>query len=651
MDSAPYLSIDSSTSETSHTSYDSTANGRKFEPWDRDTAKKIMVALLNVLKAIAFLHEQVQCCDRVTVIVKPVERDKVLELRTISSADLNILSQKLEEFCEPSETKMIGWTSPLADLCRKILSAVCFANLADEHLGGTSVPGQTLSPNRCLHLCALIVQIASLGVVTYSRGHSREFDTEALTRSIDAFILGGVEHYWSPVCAERVELSCMGKMLGRKVWIFHEDKSSIGTFNDIFLLSATAEDVLDTWGGWASTQNNDQGLAICLHTGGGLIARAEDAAVEHVIVDGETCCHWSSGHEFVQREQWFVPLDTRFLIGATQQNLACPLIHSVAHEAITPMLSPLGTRSPSWRFTGRSAGISGAHHGGASLTLTQTKDDGRNLKRLLVDGYQENQDLRKLNSPWGLELSLCTGIARRVLLRQLIYDEALECLRLGLPGEWQTIEAIMSTISEISNREFDDLLNKLTEKQAEVLRKAVELLIIATEFTGVESDGHTLTMWWPERYAPEPRGIKFRKKQYSGKNPWISMIKDSEHCAVFGMVTTRCLQHKNIKKCRRKGLNSIWQDVHKIMMDTTLSPVEQVSKLSYGKDEKYLLWKRQDFLQVTKPKEETEEFVAGIVQLTYRPGSKIPRIVQRELRKVVREKSGREDSGQGVLIL
>lgn len=163
------------------------------------------------------------------------------------------------------------------------------------------------------------------------------------------------------------------------------------------------------------------------------------------------------------------------------------------------------------------------------------------------------KDLRILNCPWGLELSLCTGIARRVTLRSLLYGEVLRYLALSLPGEWNNIALLMTSLAEMTSDEFEKMLEgevlKNTKKR-ETLCKAVELFILAMESTGVQNDGHTLVLWWPERGVPAPRGLHITKAQYSGKNPWIPMIKDGEHCAVFGLATSRCLQHDDIKTCR-----------------------------------------------------------------------------------------------------
>lgn len=617
----------------------------------------IMAALENVLNSIKLLHGESECCDRITVMVKAAERDKVLEMQTICSTDIRSLCQNLEELCEPSDTKGMGWTKPLADLCLHILGKLGFGKLVSEFLTATLGSGKTPSPSRCLHLCALIAQMTSLGVVTYSRGHSREFYTEALSRSVDIFVLGGVEDYWPSIYAERVQLSCLGEMLGRKVWMFHQDGTSVGTFKHAFMLSAKPEDILDTWGGWANVQGSHNGQEMSIQIGGGFIRKVERTESDSAVGQDEQYCHWAPATDPLGVGESYIALQGgKILVGATEVNLTCHLTQATCQAAISPSLIALGTRPPGWKTAGRTTGMSSGHFGvNMTLGMSQTKDDGRNMKRRLIDGYQSFPDLRTLNCPWGLELSLCTGIARRVPLRRLIYGDSLEYLRLGLCGEWKAIEGIVSTISEASDAEFVETLKKLSKRQKTVLRVAVGLLIIAMESTGVGKDGHSLTLWWPEPGEPVPRGIKFTKAQYSGRNPWISMIADSEHCAVFGMATSRCLQHADVKKCRQDVPTTPWQDVDCIMLDTTLSPANSRLNYSYAKDERYSLWKREDYLQVTKPAEAVATGVAtaSVVQLTYTPGWPKPAIVVKWLKRYseVKEKQGLSDTGQGVLIL
>ncbi len=91
------------------------------------------------------------------------------------------------------------------------------------------------------------------------------------------------------------------------------------------------------------------------------------------------------------------------------------------------------------------------------------------MKVKFFQDWDRTTDLRVLNRPYRLKLSLCTGIARRLPLREFFYDEVLEYLKLGLSGEWTKIEAIVTDISGQSEEEFREWLSKLTDSQIEVM--------------------------------------------------------------------------------------------------------------------------------------------------------------------------------------
>lgn len=421
----------------------------------------------------------------------------MIEQKTITASALRELCYSLEEFCDASDSKPSGWTGRLAAECRVFFNDMGYGELASDFFTQSLGSGKTTSPSRCLHLCALVAQIASISLVTYSRGHSREFYCPSLTRPIEFFILEGLEDYGPSFCAERIDLACMGDMLKRKAWIFHHDKKALGSFKETFLLSTNIENLLDTWGGWISLPIGHETSDICVHIGGGSIISAIHAEKNQDIVidDDEVYCHWVSEIESPFFEQRLISKNAQLVIGATCVNNTCSLTTATCHSSIAQSLSSLGTRPPSWKTTGRTATIGGGKWISLNFSRTQTKDDGRNLKKVLIDSYQASQDLRQLNSPWGLELSLCTGIARRVLLRHLMYGEVLEYLELGLPGKWSLIADIAPKVSNMSDADFETMLKSLTKKQSKVFKEATELLLIAMESTGVGDDGHSLTLW------------------------------------------------------------------------------------------------------------------------------------------------------------
>ena len=632
--------------------YDFASRANDYEEWGQGISRKILDSLENVLNAFSFLRNDVGCCESFTILVKAIWRPRTVTVKKIAVSLLLELCEALNQSILASDTSPSIWTQPLAKACTGFLEELGCGEIEYKHIHSSL--GSAVSRHRCLHLCALITQMAAIGIVTYSRGHSREFYTPALSRPIDSFVLLGSEADGPTLHAERLELECMGKMLGRKVWVFHQDKNIIGNTAETFYLATSVGDMLDTWGGSISREDTADPAGLFLSIGGGSIVTVEsnDGRFE-MAQDDELCCHWAPKLGLSVRSQELNRPDRRLLIGATSVNEHCLLETEECQRAYSGgALTSMGTRAPGWRTTGRAANLSIGFHGvTAGVAGTQTKDDGRSLKVKMFQDWDRTKDLRVLNRPYGLELSLCTGIARRLPLRELFYGEVLEYLRLGLPGDWTKIHSIVTGIPGQTEEEFGEWLSKLTKPQTLVMKKATVLLLLAMEYTGVERDGHTLTVWWPEKHEATPRGLQIKKGQYSGKNPWIPIFQDPERSAIFGLATSRCLEHHDVKTCQNATMPARCEAVKEVMLDTSLIPATALidaAPLSYELNKRYVLWHCKHILRVIRASEAADD----VVRLNFVPGT--PQIVLRKLMEKwqkVKEKETLRDRGQHVLVL
>lgn len=443
-------------------------------------------------------------------------------------------------------------------------------------------------------------------------------------------------------------------MLGRRVWVFHQENHLIGDTAEKFYLATSIENLLDTWAGSISIEDAVEPSDLFLSVRGGSIVsvRSDDAKFD-MVQGGEMCCHWTPrlGLPMLSRETGRI--NSQLLIGGTSVNEECFLKAEMCHQAYSGgALTSMGTRAPGWRTTGRTTNLGiGLHGTTVGVAGTQTKDDGLSLKMKIFQDWDRTRDLRVLNRPCGLELSLCTSIARRLPLRQLFHGEVLEYLKLGLPGEWTKIESIVTDIPGKSENEFGEWLSRLTISQIEVMQKATVLLLLAMEYTGVEMGGHTLTLWWPEKHEATPRGMQIKKEQYSGKNPWIPMFQDPERGVIFGLATPRCLEHHGVKMCQNTMSPAKCEAVKEVMLDTSLipaTPVINATPLSYDLNKCYILWHCRHILRVTRASGATND----TVRLSFIPGTPY-RIIQRLIKEweKVKEKETLGDSGQDVLVL
>lgn len=163
-------------------------------------------------------------------------------VKNISVSLLLKLCGALNQSTLTSDTNTSSWTRPLASACADFLVDLeCGKMVHDWPYNSFDY----MRPHRCLHLCALITQMAVIEIVTYSRGHSRKYYTPSLSRPIDSFVLLGFELAGPTLHAERLELECMSKILGRRVWVFHQESCLIENTAEPFYLVTSVADMLN----------------------------------------------------------------------------------------------------------------------------------------------------------------------------------------------------------------------------------------------------------------------------------------------------------------------------------------------------------------------------------------------------------------------
>jgi hypothetical protein len=113
---------------------------------------------------------------------------------------------------------------------------------------------------------------------------------------------------------------------------------------------------------------------------------------------------------------------TKILIGTpvTVNDLCC-IDERKCWEACTPALVQLGTFAPHWNVSERQLGLQGGQYLMGQFNQTWSKKQGKTLKQFQLE--QDDESLVPfLEFTWGLQVSFCTSVARRVTLRELVAD-------------------------------------------------------------------------------------------------------------------------------------------------------------------------------------------------------------------------------------
>lgn len=386
-----------------------------------------------------------------------------------------------------------------------------------------------------LSLFSMIVQLLCMGLVLYAQGH-----TGRLTPPFLAGPLIEIEMEKLPwvgkVVVHRQSLACMGDMIGDDVFVFgSRDFLPTGEGNKHYL-EATCEQIVDTWGpGYliaaADVPDRIYGLGIR----GGIIS-------PHRIE--ENVFHWQteSGH-LALNDKTFGYREV-IKIGGININGPCPLDTDKSRKMSVPYLSYLGTRPDWWDLTEKQAVVQGGNYVIFQVGATYSKLHGATLKEVLLDRWNRNADFSVFEEPWGLQVSLCTGVSRRVPLRALIDKHLVQYIDCsGIKG-WSAIRKEAISTIEGSAR-LGSWIETLQDHEKECMKKVLTRLLNLLRDTGFDRGGKLFSILWP--YNSDARFcVKIRPDD---NQIWCNMLKESEWCATFAVLTSLCLEGPQ-HKCR-----------------------------------------------------------------------------------------------------
>jgi hypothetical protein len=266
---------------------------------------------------------------------------------------------------------------------------------------------------------------------------------------LESIVLEGSYAPTSPKLVAEFEyrkLGCMSGLVGDKVLVLklsprtsaelerqrtslrRSDKDGTG------LLVGSIEDIIDAWGPGVLMSDPDTPYGERVHSvliGGGRIAL-------HTLKDfnershDEPLYHWGPVRDPVFDTNTF-NIRERLRIGAISIQSSCPLDPKKSRKASEFYLDNLGTEADYWSLAQRQLMFQGGQYVGLQVGNVYSKLKGRSLKTTMLDMWRVMPDFRILLQPWGLQVSLCTGVARRVPLKSLMRSQCSLILTLRHP--------------------------------------------------------------------------------------------------------------------------------------------------------------------------------------------------------------------------
>lgn len=524
-------------------------------------------AIARFCIAADFLQSNDYCCNAFTLIVSRERLDPQLP-----GVDMvRITFQSLQDFRQamfalwtqtadkPSKVRLEDLKT-CSSIGHKILSVFTHSQDTSEIFSGP-INGQS-SVDCHLHVCSLATQLLGLGLVSYTRGHKGPLSSPFFNHDLTGIKLLGTGNDTTSIKVSLRELTCLGEMVGGPVFVFHLVSASATSAASQITPDLAVDfrcrgvDLIDTWGPGLFVSRAGAPYGSQLHAieiGGGVIKPVRSDTLDHDLT--KPLYHWFSqfnSYNDMRRLPTFSSWD-EIQIGAMNIQSACPLDSEKCRKGSQQFLCNLGTQANYWELAERQVAFQAGYYTVLQVGNVYARKLGRTVKQQLIEKWSLSPSLHLLAVPWGLQISLCTGIAERVSLRKLIEDSMFahvdtlkyEQWHRMLPGARAAFQGSIDLKAYIEGLSSDEKICLIA-----IITYILELL----KHTGVDRKGEYLSILWPDALSTS-YGVKI---QCNEKNAWTRILQDSESSATFAAVTATCFEGHD-RACR-KLVAPPWQD-------------------------------------------------------------------------------------------
>lgn len=434
-----------------------------------------------------------------------------------------------------------------------------------------------------------------LGLVSYSGSHVNRFDLTAYSKPVIAFHLTGDFTF------RQRRLACLEEFIDGPAWIlerFPKDCENYWVF-------ISTDDFADLWGPLSLAEENDgSGSVKCIYTERGVITHVGDSSGLHLAKPDELRCHWHrldskelpltscqaprvelsetlsseqvsaidaedipSSVILVQNNGNASGQPVRLLIGKPSQkagsafnwNQSCQADTEASNSrGATPLQFP-GVSKSQMHLDQVATGFSPGQWIKGGVQMTWKRIPGRSHKDGILLWCKRKGDVTPI---WGLrlgiEISFCTGNARRVTLWEAVrllhaqreaqerdLDHDTRCLH--KPGDpdcllrcWNLDQSLLDEVNSMPPGDEADIKRKRNLKR---LCKSVMIAgITDLSITGYKNDGY-LQVWWPFTRVPYIHRIK-SKSEDGTHHGWFQMLKDTTYISTFAVMSRRCFTYE-----------------------------------------------------------------------------------------------------------
>ncbi|CAI6335452.1 unnamed protein product [Periconia digitata] len=643
-----------------------------------------LTRLKRVLKSLRLAAEVLQkaglCQDYFTIVRKEsaseIELDWISIAHTISFCEVIDQSPTVDEIHSKYPTQI----NPI--MFRILESMRCWRLL--RAISCPSIEG-------IIHMCCITAQFLCLGLVSFCQDHVGPLELPFINRPQTSMtLLGSYSKDWIDFPIIKVDLSqltCFGELTGGPLLTFgsfegrpemltgrHEDalvrieekeneKREVVEDDPVqplsednkkaaadtkYHLAGAVKDIISTWGpGHFISPDPSAPDMRAIAIGGGVL---------YPRPGRDSDFHWEDGPGPKPLPTTSVDMRTRITIGTPITKNPTPCAFPWQDWRSRCRLQYLGVEPQRWEPNQRQLGF----QAGSENVLFQGNQTWTKIPARLLKQYQLEQRgvdiVNFLGCYMGVQVSCCTGVARRVSLQKLLADLVPIYCRTNLGSAcWEEWNRIYKIVDAMNGDNFTGWLTDLNHESPDAGKSFMDAVCGILEIirpTGLSRDQKFLLVAWPQE-RDFLRGLRI---PCTDERLWTKILVDSVESVTFAYMTHECLVLPNTlcqqqAKAWRPTTKCLGTAVTRYREETDLEPDPGTWRLKEGST--YHVWNAKGAIKLVA------EGTAGGEARLVASKSKIPAAEMKRLfygrywrtEFLIREHHRPEDSADQVVIL
>lgn len=549
------------------------------QPAAGDSCNKVLRHFHQVLRGVSRNLRKMQevhyCADSINVLVVNGERPDVAELVPIGEKQIYGLLDSFDRSLQNASTEY-EMAGIFVDCCEFLQS------LGLSSATNTIYYDQSEAERTC-RAAGAVVSLLDFAMVSYSGAHLEPFNERYLgAKASDGFMIA------NDLIFRRRRMKCLSAYLQDKpAWVFEalavgNNKNSKGPFAQItqlstesfsrlvttgnttpIYLSTTIEEFATIWGpAWKKVLKDRPDIVLRYDVGPGHIIPWPRSEGEPPLLPGEVFCHWTVDEDDISSSGPFPSKSGhRLLIGGRLlRNTECLTKSSEFEVKMVNegRRNPFGVNHSSFEADSQTVSVQIGGFGLNAGIQEQHKRRGALFRDDLLAAWTHQpprHNPRVFRHWFGVEVSVCTGNARRRRLSQILgsptVQNYLESICMRWPSE-QHKSRYFDALNSSDIQSFDNLFRTDAEYQG-TIANAISLSLSAILKTGIDRNNCLSAMWAPDCH--EVHSIAFPDWEYS----WTGILADGSDGCNVAIVTKECLELADAGQaslCRKKGNSS-----------------------------------------------------------------------------------------------